>query len=125
MPIYMDLHIIPGVTAKDVASAHLMDLMIENEHNCKCMTYWVDEARGQVFCLIDAPEKEVVAELHAKAHGLVPHKIIEVQTSLVESFLGRVSDPEDAEVNDEGLKLINDPSYRILLVIKMDDPVLL
>jgi AraC-like DNA-binding protein len=78
-----------------------------------------------VFCLIDAPSKEVVTELHNQAHGLVPHRIIEVQESVVQSFLGRVSDPENAEVNKEGLKLINDPPYRILLYVKLTDPVLL
>ena len=123
MPIYMDLHIIPGVTAKDVAKAHLMDTMLQGEYNCKCMTYWVDEARGQVFCLIDAPTKDVVKELHQKAHGLVPHRIIDVQESLVASFLGRINDPEDTEVSD-GLKLINDPSYRVLVIIKMHDHIL-
>jgi AraC-like DNA-binding protein len=121
----MDLHIIPGVKAKDVANAHLLDIMIQKEHNCKCMTYWIDESRGHVFCLIDAPGKDVVTELHNKAHGLVPHKIIEVQASLVESFLGRVSDPEETELTDDGLKLLKDPSFRVLLVLKMADPVLL
>lgn len=125
MPIYMDLHILPGVKAKDVAEAHLMDTMFEEEHSCKCMTYWVDESRGHVFCLIDAPDKEVVVGLHNKSHGLVPHKIIEVQTSIVESFLGRVSDPEETPLTDTGLKLINDPSFRIIMVTIVEDPVLL
>ncbi|MBA2500832.1 MAG: DUF4242 domain-containing protein [Chitinophagaceae bacterium] len=125
MPIYMDLHILPGVKAKDVAEAHLMDTMFEEEHNCKCMTYWVDESRGHVFCLIDAPDKEVVVGLHNKSHGLVPHKIIEVQTSIVESFLGRVNDPEETPVTETGLKLINDPSYRIIMVTILEDPILL
>ena len=124
VPIYMDLHIIPGVKAKDVANAHLMDVMIQKEHSATCMTYWIDEARGHVFCLIDAPSKEVVTELHDKAHGLVPHKIIEVEESIVQSFLGRVTDPEDAIITD-GLKIINDPSYRILVVIGMPDLILL
>lgn len=125
MPIYMDLHILPGVTAKAVAEAHLLDVYLEKDHNCTCMTYWVDELRGHVFCLIDAPSKEKVTELHNKAHGLTPHKIIEVQPNLVESFLGRISDPEEAELTDTGLKLINEPSFRIILATKMNDPVLL
>ena len=124
MPIYMDLHIIPGVTANDVAEAHRLDVLIQEDHHCKCMTYWIDESRGQIFCLIEAPDKEVVVELHNKAHGLVPHKIIEVQTSLVESFLGRISDPENVELNSNGLKLLNDPGFRILVVIKLGDQVL-
>ncbi|QNA43161.1 nickel-binding protein [Lacibacter sediminis] len=125
MPIYMDLHIVPGVTAKDVAEAHKLDVYLEKDHSCKCMTYWVDELRGHVFCLIDAPSKEKVTELHNKAHGLTPHKIIEVQPNLVESFLGRISDPEEAELTDTGLKLINETSFRIILATKMNDPVLL
>lgn len=125
MPIYMDLHIVPGVKANDVAEAHRMDVLIQDEHECKCMTYWVDESRGHIFCLIEAPGRDTVIEMHNKAHGLVPHKIIEVQTSLVESFLGRISDPEDAAINSNGLKLLTDPSFRTLLVIEMPDPVLL
>ena len=121
----MDLHILPGVKAKDVADAHMMDTMMEEEHHCKCMTYWIDEVRGHVFCLIDAPHKDVVTELHNKSHGLVPHKIIEVQTSLVEAFLGRVNDPEDAELTDTGLKLINDPGFRIIMVAMAGDQTLL
>jgi AraC-like DNA-binding protein len=121
----MDLHIVPGVKATDVAEAHRLDVLIQDEHECKCMTYWVDESRGHIFCLIDAPGKDTVIEMHNRAHGLIPHKIIEVQTSLVESFLGRISDPEDAAVNSNGLKLLTDPSFRILLVIRMKDPVLL
>lgn len=43
MPIYMDVHIVPGVTATDVAEAHRMDILVQKEHGCKCMTYWIDE----------------------------------------------------------------------------------
>lgn len=125
MPLYMDLHIVPGVKANDVAEAHRLDVLIQDDHSCKCMTYWVDESRGHVFCLIDAPGKETVIAMHNKAHGLVPHKIIEVQTSLVESFLGRITDPADAALNADGLKLLTDPSFRILLQVQLPDPILL
>ncbi len=125
MPIFMDLHIVPGVNAKDVAEAHRMDVYIEKEHQCTCLTYWVDEIRGHVFCLIDAPNKESVLELHNRSHGLTPHKIIEVQPELVESFLGRITDPADAPVTDTGLPIIEDSSYRILVAFRLEDPVLL
>jgi len=125
MPIYMDVHIVPGVKAKDVAEAHRKDLFHQEEHGCKCMTYWIDEQRENIFCLIEAPEKEAVEELHRRAHGLVPNKIIEVNNSLVESFLGRIYDPKDAGINDDGLKVFNDSSFRILLVTKTNDPALL
>src|SRR6476646_10720846 len=95
MPIYMDVHIVPGVKAKDVAEAHRKDLLHQEEHECKCMTYWIDEQRESIFCLIEAPTKDAVKEMHNKAHGLVPNRIIEVRSELVESFLGRIYDPED------------------------------
>jgi len=125
MPIYMDVHIVPGVKARDVAEAHRKDLLHQDEHNCKCMTYWIDEQRENIFCLIEAPTKEAVEEMHRNAHGLIPNKIIEVSNSLVESFLGRIYDPANAEVDREGLKVFHDPSFRILLVTKITDPALL
>ena len=125
MPIYMDVHIVPGVKARDVAEAHRKDLLHQEEYDCKCMTYWIDEKRESIFCLIDAPDKKAVEEMHNKAHGLVPNKVIEVSPTVVESFLGRIYDPSEAEVTDDGLKVFSDPSFRILLVTKTTDPVLL
>jgi len=125
MPIYMDIHIVPGVKAKDVAEAHRKDMLHQGEHGCNCMTYWIDEQRGNIFCLIEAPEKSAVEEMHARAHGLVPNKVIEVNSGIVESFLGRIYDPGDATISDEGLKVFADPSFRVLLITKITDPVLL
>ena len=125
MPIYMDIHMVPGVKAKDVAEAHRKDLFQQDAHSCKCMTYWIDEERENIFCLIEAPSKEAVADLHSEAHGLVPNKIIEVNSAVVESFLGRIYDPENATTTTEGLKVFHDPSFRILLVTQIADPHLL
>lgn len=125
MPIYMDVHIVPGVKSKSVAEAHQKDLLHQEEYGCNCITYWVDETRESIFCLIEAPDKKAVEELHGKAHGLVPNKVIEVNSTLVESFLGRIYDPSDAEVSNDGLKIFSDPSFRILLVTKITDPILL
>ena len=125
MPIYMDVHIVPGVKAKDVAEAHRKDLLHQHEYGCNCMTYWIDEERETIFCLIDAADKDAVKEMHSKAHGMVPNKIIEVSSSIVESFLGRIYDPEEAKATADGLKVFSDPSFRILLVTRIIDPVLL
>lgn len=125
MPIYMDVHIVPGVKARDVAEAHRKDLLHQEEYDCKCMTYWIDEERENIFCLIEAPDKEAVEQMHNRAHGLIPNKIIEVRSTLVESFLGRIYDPSDVEITDDGLKIFSDPSLRILLVTKTTDPILL
>jgi len=120
----MDVHIVPGVKARDVAEAHQLDMRHQSEYGCKCMTYWIDEVRESIFCLIEAPDKQAVEELHTKAHGLIPNKVIEVSSAVVEAFLGRIYDPPAATTQD-GLTVFSDPSFRILLVTKITDPVLL
>jgi AraC-like DNA-binding protein len=121
----MDIHMVPGVGAIDVAEAHLKDMQIQQAYHCKCMTYWVDEARGVVFCLIDAPDKSTVEEMHRKAHGLIPNKIIDVKNEVVESFLGRIHDPENLEITNHGLKVFSDSAFRVLLITEASDAVLL
>ncbi len=125
MPIFMDIHLISGVKARDVAEAHQKDLLFQHDYHCKCMTYWVDEERENVFCLIEAPDKDAVEKLHSKSHGLGPNKVIEVDSGLVSSFLGRIYDPSDAHTTTDGLKVFHDPSFRVLLVTAITDPVLL
>jgi AraC-like DNA-binding protein len=118
----MDLHIAPGVTAREVAEAHLKDVKIQDSFCCKAMTYWLDEDKGCVFCLIEAPDKESVREMHAKAHGLTPNEIIQVNTDLVKAFLGRIQDPEVAISQPEtNLKVFSDPAFRIILNVKITD----
>ncbi|MBC3759490.1 DUF4242 domain-containing protein [Hyunsoonleella sp. SJ7] len=111
MPIYMDRHDLPGVTLKDAAEAHSQDLIHQDKYSCKALTYWVDEDRENAFCLIEAPNKDAVTELHYNAHGLIPHEIIEVDSKLVKSFLGRIHDPES---NTE----IVDSAFRAIMVIE-------
>ena len=40
--------------------------------------YWVDEAAGKVFCLVDAPDRETAILVHQEAHGLVAQDLFEV-----------------------------------------------
>jgi len=72
MPIFMDRHDIPGLTAMDVAEGHKQDLLIQDRYDCRALTYWFDEKRGTAFCLIEAPKKEAVERMHDEAHGLIP-----------------------------------------------------
>ncbi|WP_343487495.1 nickel-binding protein [Allomuricauda sp. d1] len=126
MPIFMDRHIVPGIEAKHAAQAHREDLKIQDEYGCRCMTYWVDEDRGSAFCLIDAPNEESVKKMHDRAHGLVPHEIVQVNSNVVEAFLGRIEDPDGYYDPDEpDLKIFNDPAFRIILVARADDSKLL
>jgi len=117
MPIYMDRHEIPEeITAEHVAQMHQEDLKIEHLYGCKGMTYWCDENRRTAFCLIKAPNKKAIQEMHKHAHGEFPHSIIEVNEKIVESFLGRIEDPEKSQ-NIE-LNIINDPAFRVIMVIE-------
>ena len=116
MPIYMDFHDLPdGVTAAHVAEMHQADLKIEHKYNCRGLTYWCDERRQTAFCLIEAPNEQAIVDLHQKAHGAVPQRIIEVNDKIVESFLGRIVDPEKSQ--NTKLNIINDPAFRTLMVI--------
>ena len=126
MPIFMDFHIAPGTTAKDAAEAHLLDLKIQKEFGCNCITYWQDSKRGSGFCLIEAENEESVINLHSNSHGNIPYEVIRVDKNMVKSFLGRDKDPEDYyEYSDTNLKIFEDPAFRIIMVTKAKDERLL
>jgi len=116
MPIYMDRHdVSESVTAENVACLHREDLKIQDQFGCRGLTYWFDEKRSTAFCLIEAPDEQAIQEMHKYAHGEVPHRIIEVDAHIVESFLGRIEDPEKSQ-NTE-LNIINDPAFRTVMII--------
>ena len=80
MPLFMDVHNIEGgVSAKDVADAHMKDLEIQGQHGVNYKSYWVDENAGKVFCLVEAPDAETAHMVHRDAHGLVADELYEVQ----------------------------------------------
>ncbi|WP_224488564.1 nickel-binding protein [Robertkochia flava] len=118
----MDLHIIPGASAEDVAKAHVKDLYCQDEFGCRAITYWFDQSRGKAFCLIEAPDLEAVTELHRKAHGLVPNRVTPVDPAMVESFLGRLTDPDFTESRVEGtLNVFEDSALRFLVRLVLPD----
>ena len=80
MPLYMDVHHIDGGATLDaVAQAHQADLKMQGEHDVVYQRYWVDESRGTIFCLVEAPSPEAAATVHREAHGLVADEIHEVR----------------------------------------------
>ena len=79
MPLYMDEHDLPGVKAGDVVGAHEADVKVQAKYGVEYKHYWVDEAAGKVFCLVEAPNKEAANKVHAEAHGLVAQKHYEVE----------------------------------------------
>ena len=79
MPTYLDIHDIPGVTADAVAGAHQADVRVQAQYGVDYRHYWVDEAAGKVFCLVDAPDRDTATRVHREAHGLEAHTLYEVE----------------------------------------------
>ena len=76
---YMDIHRnVDGLTAEAIAGAHQKDVETQEKYDVNYKKYWYDEESGTVFCLVDAPSKELAARVHKEAHGLVADEIIEV-----------------------------------------------
>ena len=79
MSLFMDVHTIDGgLAAADVAGAHQADLAAQGPHGVSYLRYWVDEAAGKIFCLVEAPDAEAANTVHREAHGLVADEIYPV-----------------------------------------------
>lgn len=84
----MDRHELPGATAEEVAAAHVQDLGVQAGHGVRYLTYWFEEERGSVFCLVEGPNREAVEHVHRESHGLLAASIIEVEPGSVQAFFG-------------------------------------
>jgi len=79
MPLFMDIHTMDGgVSAGDVADAHMKDLQEQAAHGVNYKQYWVDEKAGKIFCLVEAERAEDAVRVHREAHGLVADEIYAV-----------------------------------------------
>ena len=80
MPLYMDVHTLDGVVSiDDVAKAHTQDLQTQGKYDVRYLKYWVDEAQGKIFCLVEAPSADAASTVHREAHGLVADQVFQVQ----------------------------------------------
>lgn len=79
MTLFMDAHTLEGgVAVADVAAAHQADLETQEKYGVNYLRYWVDEAAGKIFCLVEAPDAETANTVHREAHGLVADEIYAV-----------------------------------------------
>jgi hypothetical protein len=78
--LYLDVHIIgPGkITYADAVRAHAKDLAKEGKYGVDFIKFWVDTAKGTVYCLAIAPDTAAIIKTHASAHGLIPDRIYAV-----------------------------------------------
>lgn len=75
--LFIDVHHLgPGkVTYEGVAAAHKKDLATETKYGVSFIKYWVDTAKGDIYCLSSANNPESIRKTHAEAHGLLPDNI--------------------------------------------------
>jgi class 3 adenylate cyclase len=92
MPLFMDRHDVPGVTAEQVAQAHLADLEMGAKFGVQFLAYWFDADQGEAFCLAKAPTGDSLTAVHQATHGLIPNEIISVSEDNVLRLLGRMSE---------------------------------
>ena len=79
MSLFMDFHNIEGgVSASDVAGAHMKDLETQQKYGVSYLRYWVNEEAGKIFCLVEADNADDANTVHREAHGLVADEIYPV-----------------------------------------------
>ena len=80
MPLFMDVHTADGeLRVEDVVQARLADLRTQPTYDVQYLRYWVSEAAGKVFCLVQAPSAIAAATVHLEAHGGVAQELFAVQ----------------------------------------------
>jgi class 3 adenylate cyclase len=118
MPIYMDRHDTVESSRQVIAAAHERDLAMQDKYGVRFITYWVDEDRSKVFCLVEAPNKDALQKVHEEAHGNTANEIIEVDPAMVEAFLGRVM---GLPIMSAGGRAQLDPALRTIMFTDLQD----
>jgi len=79
--LYLDIHELGAgkVTAADVAGAHEKDLAVQDKYGVNLINYWVDEKKGTVICLAQAPDSNALINTHKEAHGLIPLRVAKIK----------------------------------------------
>jgi class 3 adenylate cyclase len=95
MPLFMDRHDLPGVTAAQIAEAHLSDLEVQAKFDVQFLAYWFDPDSAAAFCLAKAHRPDDMQAVHREAHGLIPNEVISVSEDHLFRFLGKIHEPAD------------------------------
>ena len=89
MPLFMDFHKIENITLDAVRMAHSADEAIQDRYGVKYLQFWVNEAAGSVFCLVEGPDAATCELVHQLAHGNLPCALTEVETGFYEKLMGK------------------------------------
>jgi class 3 adenylate cyclase len=88
IPLFIDIHDVPGATPDEIADAHRKDLAIQSAYGVNYVKYWLNQSGGKIYCLCTAPDAEAANKVHREAHGLAAERIIEVDPEVAEGLLG-------------------------------------
>jgi hypothetical protein len=80
MPRFLDIHTNQyGVTPDQLAEAHAKDVAVQDKFGVRYIKYFYDATTGKVFCLSEAPTREMALAVHREGHGQMPDDIFEVE----------------------------------------------
>ena len=82
MPLFLDRHDLPGLTAEDLAKAHSADARVQDKYGVCYHTYWFDPDTGSVFCLAEGPDRDSLEAVHKEAHGEMASVIVEIDPNV-------------------------------------------
>ena len=115
MPLFMDLHKFPRITIDEAKRAHVADERIQQQYGVKYLQFWVNEEAGNLFCLVEGPDKETVETVHRLAHGHVACAVVEVDPTYYSLIMGNNIRIDQGLVHHESGMV--DSGNRFILVV--------
>lgn len=117
MPLFMDFHTFPSITIDEAKRAHVADERIQNQYGVKYLQFWVNEQAGNLFCLVEGPDKSTVESVHRIAHGHTACAIVEVDPSYYSLVMGNNIRIDHGLVQHESGQV--DLGYRFISVVSV------
>ncbi|HMJ71424.1 MAG TPA: nickel-binding protein [Cyclobacteriaceae bacterium] len=111
----MDLHKFPHITIDEAKQAHVADERIQKQYGVKYLQFWVNEEAGNLFCLVEGPDKATVETVHQMAHGHVACAVVEVDPSYYSLIMGNNIRIDQGLVQHKSGSV--DPGNRFILAV--------
>jgi len=111
----MDFHKGLSVTVEDVKNAHMADERVQDKYGVKYHQFWVNEAAGHIFCLMEGPDKESCEAVHREAHGNIACSVVEVEPGFFRLLMGEGHRVDQGHVQYADGMI--DLGYRNILVV--------
>jgi AraC-like DNA-binding protein len=115
MPLYMDIHLVKGISIEDARKAHIRDLAAQEKYGVTYHQYWLNEQAGIAYCLVEGPDKESCAATHREGNGFTACQIVEVEGGIYDLFMGKNHQLDHGLVRHEDGKI--DTGYRYILTL--------